>query len=805
MADPFADAGFVPQGAPPAVANADPFGAAGFTPNATATPAVSAPMPTPAGFDEFGTPFFDSNTAEGKAANREVRQIPLKAAEGATLGLLPHVLAGAGALGGVPYREGLQHAREDLTQANQDQPIASALSEGAGSLLPTMLGYRAAAPAIEAASTYAPRVGGFLARTLLGGALGGVSTAGHDIGAGTTDTIGSDVAHGAGTGAALSGASELLGRAILQPITNMGASLYQGGKNIYSGAGKQGVVGQILREASGDFTNDAARSPIPGITLNAAQATGNPGVAALTNTMAPDMAGTVRTPGQMVQGGKTPDQVSALARAIVPGYAGEEPQTLVNAAGSRGTQSIINLNDALRGTERSLWGAPALQSAALNGPGIAAGVAQDVAQYPASFRDAITGPQAPLGAYIRELHELGPNASIADINSVRSRLLGAARSAASGPRPDAVTAAAANRMASHIVDRMGVDPAIAGIPSVLTPPVTELHAIPGEPGVTVPVQIGSSATTATPPNPAALTAYQTARDFTRQFNQAKGYNEFNAILHPNSQGNMQGNPEKQFGQFFDLSGGTGAGLDRLSGLTRFARDSGHNIPANEVEAAARDYVRAATLKAARGGGQLTAAGDPIINPATVAKVANTISPAIGQSSMTSPLAPAMRDIGDTAQLLNRPATLRGDMNSTTYEKLRANDLVSAIVGQSGSSALGAALGGYGGYRTGEALDRPAWQSVPIGMALGATLGNRAGPLMGKAIASTPILRGMVSGPSSDIQRRLAVALSSLPEYQAALRTPMQGGPRVMQPGLTSDITSALGRALIAPATGGSAR
>jgi hypothetical protein len=806
--DPFAAAGFAPIEKPKVGAVDDPFAAAGFAPMSQAPASLPvAPMPTPTGFDEFGTPQFDSSTPEGLAANRQVRQIPLKAAEGATLGLLPHILAGAGVLGGKPYGEGLQQARTDLAQASADQPVASGIAEASGSLLPTVLGYRAAGPLIGAAERYAPRVGGFLARALTGGALGGASSAGHDIGTGETANLGSDVAAGAGTGAALQGGGELLGRALVQPISNMGRSLLQSARNVYSPAGKQGVVGQILREASGDFANDAATSPIPGITLNAAQATGNPGVASLTNMMAPDMAGTVKTAEDMVQGGKTPAQTTALARALVPAYAGEEPQTILNTAGARGTKAIIDLDTALGKTETALWNTPEMKAVRLNGPGVANGVSQDVAQFPASFRDAVTGPQAKLGAYLSELHELGPEASISDVNSVRSRLLAVARGAASGPQPDPVTAAAANRMAGSIVNHIGNDPAITGVAAKATAPVTELHSIPGEPGSSVPVDIAGTSTAAKAGDATALPAYQKARDFTRQFNEAKGYNEFNSILYPNRQGNIQGNPEKQFGQFFDLSGGTSSGMDRLAGLTNFARQTGHHIPANEVEAAARDYMRAGMLRAARGGGQVNAAGQPIVNPATVAKVANTIAPAIapGQGSMVAPLAPEMRDIGETARLLNRPSTLRGDANSTTYEKLKSNDLVSAIVGQGGSSALGGALGGYAGYRAGDATGQPAWQTIPLGIALGATLGNRAGPTLGKVVATTPGVRALVTGPSQDIQRRLAAALSSLPEYQAALATPLQAGPRLMAPGRGSDVTSALARALIPSATGRSAQ
>lgn len=171
-----------------------------------------------------------------------------------------------------------------------------------------------------------------------------------------------------------------------------------------------------------------------------------------------------------------------------------------------------------RDGQSQLWNAPELNGVAFNGPRMALGVHADVADLPASWRDAITGPQNTLGPFVRELQDLGPNASVADINSVRSRLLGVARDAASGLQPDSVKAAAANSLADSILHRMGVDPVITGTPGKMTPPVTEMHVVPGE-TEPVPVQIGGTVTPPVAGNQAVMNAYQKARDFTRSGSQ----------------------------------------------------------------------------------------------------------------------------------------------------------------------------------------------------------------------------------------------------------------------------------------------
>lgn len=802
--DPFAAAGFAPA---PNQGVVDPFTMAGFVPEAAKPEQPTQPLSSfmPRAFPNPGSPFptmlFPTAQQNKEFGQGQIRALE-KAGEGATFGMMPYGIAGARMLGGVPFSQGLQEARDYTAQTAKENPVASGLLEGLGGFAPTGAAFRVAGPLISSAGD-AVRGGSAMARALLSGTLGGGNAAGHDIGAGTTETLGSDTAKGTALGAALSGGADLLG-AGLQAIPNAARSLYAGARNVFSDQGRQGVVGQVLREAGGEFPNQAARTAIPGLTLRVPQATGNPGLASLESMLASEPGIQRGDLGTVVQNNRTPDQASALARALVGPNAGIEPAILTNQASARGVQAIQGLDESLHGVERSLWNAPALQNVRLNGPGIAVGVGEDVSGFPASWRDAVTGPQNKLGAFLTELHELGPDASIPDINSVRSRLLGVARGAAAGPQPDAVTAAAANRMAGHILDRMGADPAITGTPATTRAAVTELHSIPGEEGPPVPVQIGEANAPETPPNPAPMRAFQQARDFTRQFNQAKGFNEFDSILHPNAQGNMQGNAEKQFGQFFDMTGGTGSGLERLQGLVNFARGAGQHAAADELENAGRDYFNSAILKQSRAGTGLTATGEPSLNLASMASTINKAAPSLNATAMTAPIAGDVQAVGNAAELVNRPSTMRGSTNSTTYERLKQNDLVNAVLGQSATSGLGALGGGYAGYQYGpESV--PWYLRVPGGAMAGALMANTAGPAIGNIVSHTPILRGLGAGPSENIRRQVMEALSNMPAYERAVATPMLSGPALTQPGMVSNATRMLGRGALVPTTSGGAR
>ena len=747
----------------------------------------AAPVPQPIGMNpELGTPIY-ADDAAGSAANKAINEgqerAAEKVAEGATFGMLPYGVAAARSVAGTPFQQGLKEAQDYTNQTSKDYPTGSMLAEGVGSIGPTMGLYGLAKPAIAAAGKAIPYVGSALGNALFGAGIGGASSAAHDVGSGNTDNLAADTGKGAALGGVLSGVADPLATA-LQAVPNMVRGGISAVKSIGTGSGRDALAGQVLREATTGGDPSFANSLLPGMGVRTAQATGDPGIAALERTIAP--AG--------VQNGRTSDQVSGLVKSLVGNDAGIEPAVLAGQASSNGVDALNAARAATKQAETSLWSG--LNSGSFNGPGIAKGVTQDVAGMPASFRDAITGPNAKLNSFLTELHELPEGATIADINSVRSRLLGAARAArATGDNP---TGAAAEQMAGSIMDRIGSDPAIVGAPARAVTAKVPNYPQPGWDGPTAVVA------PAVQPNPELAAAYQAARDYTRQRAQTFGYGEFDNVFRPNSAGNVASNPQTAFGRFFDLSGGTGAGPDRLNSVVSLLRNTGTpeaNAAADQLTTASQNYLKTGLLKNARAGNGVDQAGMPQYNLASLNSTINRQMPTISGTPMLAPVAPEVQGAGNAAELLNRPAASRGDMNSTTFEKLKNNDLVSAIIGQSGSSALGALGGGYAAGEYGPE-EIPWYLRVPAGAAAGAFAGQRAAPYLGKAISSIPGLKSVVTGPTADIMSRVEGALASPQEYQRLVAAYMTPGPSLTSPGAITATLPALSRAAIPALTSG---
>jgi hypothetical protein len=192
-------------------------------------------MSAPVGADEWGSPIFD-NAGENSQVRDGTARMGEKFGEGATLGMLPYGVAAARTLGGVPFQQGLDQARQYTNQTSQDAPVASMIAEGAGSLLPTMATFGAANPAITAAGRAVPYLGRPLAQGAVGAALGGASAAGGDVGSGQTQHLGADVRQGAMMGGALAAGPAALGegfRPFMTPSQDV-AQLAQLGRDTYN-------------------------------------------------------------------------------------------------------------------------------------------------------------------------------------------------------------------------------------------------------------------------------------------------------------------------------------------------------------------------------------------------------------------------------------------------------------------------------------------------------------------------------------------------------------------------------------------
>ena len=721
----------------------DPFAAAGFAPAPTAASPGSTPPDATQPADAFAAAGFAPAKPQDQPPSYGVGDFAtdLAGSTAATLSGLRHGMAGnlpdyINAAAGTPIRmvtgwqgpgaafdQGLDIEKQQRDALRTQYPIANIN----GLLTGALSGAVATAPATElGAAASVPDLTSYMLRN---GAFGGLS---GWLSGDTPEERVKGANQGVGLGMTLSAAGPVIGHMLQAPV-NVLMSGVNSVRNLFSSAGRDAIAGDVLREAGGDFTNTAARSPIPDLELRTAQSTGNPGLAAL-ERMEP---GGATTSMDVVQNGRTPQQTQDLARALVGPDAGIEPSILTNQASAQGVTAIQNARTAAATVEDGLWQNPALQGINLDRANLVQGVNADVGNLPPSFRRTIQG--GPLGGFVDDLAEGGQNTTIDDVNAVRSRVLAAARTArASG---DNVTASAAGTLADSILDRLG----------------TQIQGTD------------------------AQTAYQAARTFTRDRAMAFGHPEFDSIFRPNAAGNMRANDETQFGKFFDLTGGTSDGLDKLQGVSDLLRNNGQAPAADALDQATRNYIGPAVLRTARAGQGVDAAGLPNINVNSLNSTVNRLAPSLSATPATAPIAGDVQAAGNAAELMGRPAATRGDMNSTTFEKLRNKDLVGAVVGQAGSSSLGALAGGFGGYEYGPE-NMPAYQRILAGAAVGAVAGNRLGPYIGKGISSIPGAPTMLAGPTNDILRRVSAGLASPEEYQRLLAAQMLQTPGLMAPG-----------------------
>ncbi len=760
--------GFVPVGAQSMTNQPIDWGSQGFVPYEAPPPVQRKPVARPAFIAPDGTPVYDD-----PEMNRAVQGVPgrvaAKAAEGLTFGLSPHIAAAARWLTGTPYAEGLADARRYSKETEEQLPGVATAAETAGGLAPGMGVAKLVGSAPQGA-----RLGAQLLRSGGSGALfGAANTAGHDIGQGTMRTFPVDVALGAGSGFGLGALGPLA-----QGSWNTGRAVWNTIKNATTDRGRDAVAGSVLREASGNVPYQPEASPLPGVTLRPAQATGNRGLASLERVIGspPKTAN-----GDLVQNGATSNQGRALTEALVGPINAENygPRELVNISGDRGTKAVRALNDALKTKADELWNVPELSSVRLNGEGIADRVRNSVAQWQPSFRNQIYGPEsAKLGAFMQDIQALGPEASIADINAIRSRVLRVAREAAEGAQPDSVRATAAGKLADDLLKAVEGDSAITGTTTeAFTPSMLKA-------GVTEPAQVA-----VTPARNDVAEAYQRARDFTRQHRTALDSPEINAILRENRSGNYSANDDTAFSRFFDTAGGTRAGLEKLQGLIDFARSSGQPKVADELVNAAQAHLRNLVARAGQSSSHLDAAGRPTWNFSHGAQAAETILPAVrGTSALANAVTP-LEEAAATARMLARPSRAHGDFGSPTYDKLDKDRLIAAMIGQGGSSAIGAVGGGIAGWEA--TPDDAGWARTAAQVGGGALAGALLGRKMGDKLGNLPVINAGISkmgghAATEDIKRRIATGLATDADYRRLIEAQAFPVPNFGDPGRISN-------------------
>ncbi len=712
------------------------------------------------GADINGFPIFDDPEAT-KAVAEGMNRGTEKALQGATFGLFPYISAAVRRLGGTPFEQGLKEAREYSAQTSREMPEGAMAGEIIGGMMPGI----GIGKLMTMGLKQAPGALGRIYQSAAGGAVqGALSSGGHAVGEGRMSDFVPDLTMGAGLGGAVGGAVPVLGT-VAQGGWNVGKTLVNKLADLMTEQGHKAVGKDILGEVVGGQLGAPASSPLPGLELRASQAYNNPGLAALERRVG-QVVPPGTDPGDVVgSAGYTPNQASRLFEWLLGREnSGKVATDVVNTSGAAGTQAVRGAAKVLDDFEGALWQAPELASVRFNTDRLVAQTQQAVDQMPPSLRMAVEslrpGTDAPYAKYLADLAALGPDASLAEVNAIRSRILRDARSFANGPNPKATEAEAGRQLAGGLLNAMESDPALAGLttpaytPSMLTS------------GATRPAQV-----VVTHPNQEAVAAYQKARDFTRNLNTMLDYPEFDAILTTNRSGNVVAPDEKAFSKFFDIAGGTRAGLERLQSFINMLSDSGHTAEAKTIADAAQNHLRALIGKTAQGMAD-DVLGNRALNMASGAAAAERMLPAVQAVPAVSPLADDLTTFAQTARLLDRSrvAAASGRINSPKYEQLMKDRLTGPILGDTTSTGLGA-LGGAilapwaAGHFLPESMQPPTGVSALAGAIAGAAGGRGAG----LALTRTPILqRGLGAfghGSRQGIQEQLSTALSSPQAYQ----------------------------------------
>lgn len=665
----------------------------------------------------------------------------------------------------------LREAKGQDVQLAQEHPVANTVGTIAGS---AALGGLAAGPtAWRGAATGGGRV---LEAARYLAANAGLGAA--------TGALEGDTLADRGRNAALGGAIGATGSVVVPAVVGGAQAAWNAGKagvnavrQLATTEGRQGVAGQILREASEGQGGVPATSAITG--LRPAQATGNRGIANLERTLAP--------PG--VTNGMTSGQVDDVLRAL-PGYAEGATTDLLAQNSRAGVSAVRQAAQVLDDHASRLWQDPVLSSVRLDGTAVKKAAHGVIDNMPASWRAAFDSAEgAPLAAFRKEISELPANPTIKDVNAIVSRLRKQARSAGSGPNPDAVVEGAANSAAEGLLDAMRSNPSIAGQPANSGRPIVGAHS--GKPFYDANgIPLVSGETFGKTPRPEVISAFDAARNATRTQHELLGYNEFNNILNPNGQGNVQADASQAFARFFTGDGGEGA--TRLSNVAMRLR--GLDTPearaaADALEAAAKNQVG---LSIAHAGRPVGLPGETKASMGAIQREAQSAAPWLARNPMLRDVAPQVQEVGDTAAALMRPARSRGDTNSTTFEKLQTNQLINAIIGQSGASGLAAPAGAYAAYQWGpESVPAPA--RIAGGFAAGALAGRYAGPWAINALAARPGLRGVQQGIGDAVRTELERGLSDPAIYSAMLNRQLYDIPPALRQSLLSRALMDAGR------------
>lgn len=351
---------------------------------------------------------------------------------------------------------------------------------------------------------------------------------------------------GGGAAAAIPGLSKLIG---------VPSAIYRHFAPLWSPAARESSVAATLQRDIGGLPIQTS----PTGPLDLAQATGSPAVAAKVRYA----QGVAPTEAQALK-----DAQAAAARGQIAQIGA--PATQAEASAS-GTGAIRDLAKISRDRERMMWNHPALTDFALQTATIKQAMQAALRAVQADDPGLLLGMVGGTRAALNGIAKLPERANLQNINSFISSLKAIARR----PPPENPRAGAlAARLLSSAEKSLDATVSSSGAP------------------------------------PAIQSAYQAARDFTRQRATILGTQDMRAVLARNPAGVYTHEPSEALRRFFNFSNGSQEGPQNLQQLIEFAdeikgavlgRGGAEQIGAvrDQLRDAARSYVAAALTKAAR--------------------------------------------------------------------------------------------------------------------------------------------------------------------------------------------------------------
>lgn len=758
-------------GAPPGAAAAplvpqEPFAAAGF---AEAAPAPAAPSAQAQ--EARAQPWYGPIADTVRSIGQTVGGLSDEAAHGFTFGLdeivAPVPAAAALSLGtGMPFSQAydqvVQQHRQERHAVEQQTPIAATAAGLAGGMA-SPLNFPGLFGVASAGSSYVARAANAVRNVAASAGLGGAA------GAGMTEGDLAQRARGAVQGAELGGAIGAAVPAAGAAARAIGAIPAAARPFVNPQGAAEQQVGRLLTEQAPGAVPAMAPSPIAGMPLNVAQASGRPELASLVDTRNAANVGAMQRERSL--------QNQALLDTLPGRAAGSVPEETAARASGAVAENVRQAQTLISREESRLWNKPSLADPRVT----TATTKREVAAVVGRTRQDQPGlalaldESGILRRTVAELEGMPERAAANQINAISSRF----RAIARDPSQADDVRYIARKLAQATQDGIWKAPEIVGAPARTVPRGWEQRngQTVWTDGYTVP---------AVRPDPELKTDLEAARAFTRREAAVLGHASFDAILRRNSRGNVAAAPETALNRFFDFANG----VERpgsIKNVTDFLNDIKAEWSSLRAQGAATTYDPAAIDPVRRelidnsrdfiiakmlgrvSGSAADMGGERMIRTAQIRKWLDVNGRMVRESGMFTPeQIDALNRVRNAADLIERGYERGRPINSATYSRLSGDRFIDAflhpVIGAAAGAAIGAATLGTIGRIVGEGgLGVVLGAEVGGGAGLGASLvrrlyempRQRALALLDEAIRNPDLARNLMMKATADNARKMS--------------------------------------------------